>query len=434
MRSSVHVVGFAGGLAMNQTDLVLDPVQTPGVLAAKLWIGRGSAVDPIGQRGAHQLLASVLTRGCGGLDAMQMADLVEGCGAGLRCDTHEDGLLISLKCRDLDSSKLLPLLGWMLHSPHLNKEQVSLEKDLSLQALQRQREDPFHLAFDGWRHLAYGSGPYGHDPLGVADELGSITADSLRPIAKSLSEDGATLALSGSIPAGLLDQLQSDGIGPLPQPERSISKVEEASGHEQLSSKPTVRLQPQPTEQVVMMLGQPTLPHGHADDLALRLLQTHLGTGMSSLLFRRLREDHGVAYDVGVHHPARAMASPFVLHASTAIDKAMTTLDLLMLSWQELVEQTLQTADLNLACAKFRGHLAHASQTTGQRAERRAQLRGLGLSDDHDQRCMEALETLDGPALRVAASRHLTTPLLSLCGPESAVEPLAERWNKAFGA
>ena len=112
----------------------------------------------------------------------------------------------------------------------------------------------------------------------------------------------------------------------------------------------------------------------------------------------------------------------------------MTTLDLLMLSWQELVEQTLQTADLNLACAKFRGHLAHASQTTGQRAERRAQLRGLGLSDDHDQRCMEALDTLDGPALRVAASRHLTTPLLSLCGPESAVEPLAERWNKAFGA
>ena len=53
---------------------------------------------------------------------------------------------------------------------------------------------------------------------------------------------------------------------------------------------------------------------------------------MSSLLFRRLREDHGVAYDVGVHHPARAMASPFVLHASTAIDKAMTTLSELPLA------------------------------------------------------------------------------------------------------
>ena len=31
------------------------------------------------------------------------------------------------------------------------------------------------------------------------------------------------------------------------------------------------------TEQVVMMLGQPTIPHGHPDALGLRLLQCHLG-------------------------------------------------------------------------------------------------------------------------------------------------------------
>jgi hypothetical protein len=77
--------------------------------------------------------------------------------------------------------------------------------------------------------------------------------------------------------------------------------------------------------------------------------------------------------------------------------------------------------------------LAHASQTTGQRAERRAQLRGLGLPDNHDHRCMEAMETLDGPALRLAASRHLADPLLSLCGPQAAIESLADRWQQGLG-
>ena len=103
------------------------------------------------------------------------------------------------------------------------------------------------------------------------------------------------------------------------------------------------------------MLGQAPLPHGHPDDLALRLLQAHLGSGMSSLLFRRLREEHGVAYDVGVHHPARAGAAPFVMHASTGVDRAALTLELLMASWTELLENCIEAADLHLAAAKFRG-------------------------------------------------------------------------------
>ncbi|MEC7897120.1 MAG: insulinase family protein, partial [Cyanobacteriota bacterium] len=192
--------------------------------------------------------------------------------------------------------------------------------------------------------------------------------------------------------------------------------------------RPSISLQSLATEQVVLMLGQASLPHGHPDDLALRLLQTHLGSGMSSLLFRRLREEHGVAYDVGVHHPARAGAAPFVMHASTGVDRAALTLKLLMASWTELLEDCVAAADLQLAAAKFRGHLAHGSQTTGQRAERRAQLRGLGLPDQHDQDCLQTLETLRASDLLAAAQRHLQRPQLSLCGPPDTLAALERQW------
>jgi hypothetical protein len=33
----------------------------------------------------------------------------------------------------------------------------------------------------------------------------------------------------------------------------------------------------------------------------------------------------------------------------------------------------------------------------------------------------------------LAASRHLAHPLLSLCGPQSAIESLADRWQQALG-
>ena len=413
-------------------ELVLDPVTTTGVLSAKLWIRRGSSADPLGQRGGHQLLGSVLSRGCGPVDHLQLADLVEGCGAGLRCDTHEDGILISLKCRDIDADRLLPALGWMLRQPHLDEGQIELERDLSLQALQRQKEDPFHRAFDGWRHLAYGQGPYGHDPLGVGVDLEQLRKPELAVLASGLEKRGSVLALSGTIPDRALERMEQwlghsrtesgsdDAETPIKQSPDLVS-----------GEKPSLGLQVLPTEQVVLMLGQAALPHGHPDDLALRLLQAHLGSGMSSLLFRRLREEHGVAYDVGVHHPARAGAAPFVMHASTGVERAELSLELLIDSWSELVEDNISEVDLKLAKAKFRGQLAHGSQTTGQRAERRAQLRGLNLPDVHDQSCLNQLDQLRASDLHDAARRHLHSPQLSLCGPEATLESLEKQWSRS---
>ena len=413
------------------SDLILDPHTTAGVLAAKLWIRRGSACDPDQQRGAHQLLGSLLSRGCGPYGPMELADLVEGCGAGLRCDTNEDGLLISLKCRDSDAARLLPVIGWMVHQPHLLPDQVELEKELSLQALVRQKEDPFHLAYDGWRTLAYGSGGYGHDPMGVTDDLDNLERDQLVSLAKQLDGASTVLAMSGTIPDSLLNLLNDhEAFQAQATPTTSGDDFRAQGANSGQDRQQSLCLRHQNTEQVVLMLGQPSLPHGHADDPALRLLQAHLGQGMSSLLFRRLREDHGVAYDVGVHYPARAKASPFVFHAATSVDKAPLTLSLLHDSWNELCSTPLSEADLQLARVKVRGQLAHGSQTTGQRAERRAQLRGLGLPDQYDQQSLAVMDDLDAKALQDVAQRHLGHPLLSLCGPEASLRALEEQWEQ----
>ena len=420
---------------MTAPTLLLEPWRTPDVMAAKLWLPGGSSLDPLGQRGAHQLLASVMSRGCGPLDHLALADLVEGRGAGLRCEAHEDGLLISLRCASGDAADLMPLLAWMVIDPHLKPDQVMLERNLSVQALQRQREDPFQVAFDGWRQLVYGDHGYGHDPLGLADELVRLDATQLRPLSQLAGRAPATLAIAGVWP----DELEQ-GIASWPGFRDWSHHDEQPSGEQpSAASKPvarhgvTVCSQPTETEQVVLMLGQATVPHGHPDDLALRILKCHLGMGMSSLLFRRLREEHGVAYDVGLHHPDRRGNSPFVMHASTGADRAALTLELLAESWWELASSALSEEDLNLARAKFKGQMAHARQTSAQLAERRVVLRGLGLPDDHDQQCLERLEGLDMADLQRVAATQLSQPRLSLCGPASTLADLERQWRNHQG-
>jgi zinc protease len=397
----------------------------PEVLAARLWLRSGSGDDPIGLRGSAQLLAGLLTRGCGELDAEALADVVEGCGAALRAEAGEDHLAISLKCASRDAPVLLPLLMAMVRDPQLETDQIELERQLNLQTLQRQREDPFQLAHDLLRNQLYGQGPYGHDPLGVEQELAVIGGDHLRRRASTLGADGAVLVLCGSVSHQALDLLESE----LDRRPWQSHLPDEQPGPDAALLQPLARLE-EATEQLVLMLGWATVPLGHPDGLALRLLQAHLGVGMSSRLFVSLREDRGLAYDVGCHLPARRGAAPFVWHLSTSPERAVEATRALQQEWKRLLTTPLTTEELKLARAKFRGQEAMGRQTCGQIADRMALVLSHGLPETHERDWLERIESLSAGDLLEAAVRQLQHPALSLCGPGEAVDQAATTWSK----
>ena len=178
-------------------------------MSAKLWIEDGSRNDPKDKKGIHQLLSSTMLRGCGPYNNRQIAEIVESSGANLNCDTYEDGLLISLKCVENDAYILLPLIGWMITKPILQLDQIELEKDLTIRAIKRQKESTYQLAFDGWRKMVYGDGPYGHDPLGSIDAINKINREDLLPFAGSLIYRRKNLVISGKFPSNIESYIES---------------------------------------------------------------------------------------------------------------------------------------------------------------------------------------------------------------------------------
>jgi len=399
----------------------------PDVVAARLWIRGGSSQDPQGQRGAHQLLAGLMTRGCGELDADALADLVEGRGAVLRSEASEDSLVVSLKCAAADASTLLPLLLTMVRDPHLRPEQLDLERQLNLQSLQRQREDPFQLAHDLLREQLYGQGPYGHDPLGVEAELANLDRDALLPLLTGLGAAGALLVLTGSVDPELTQQL-GDTLASAPW---STKAPEAGPSGQAPSGQGPGGFGPmeQDTEQLVVMLGSATVPLGHPDALALRVLQAHLGMGMSSRLFVVMREERGLAYDVGVHMPARMGATPFIWHLSSSADRAREACDCLLEEWQRMLETPLDPSALALAKAKYIGQDAMGRQTCGQIADRQALVLGHGLGANYIEATLALAHQLTPDDLVGAAQRWLQQPALSVCGPGDAITGASDAWT-----
>ena len=402
-------------------------------MSAKLWIENGSRNDPKNQKGIHQILSSTMLRGCGPYNNNQIAEIVESSGANLNCDTFEDGLLISLKCIESDAYKLLPLIGWMITKPKLQPDQIQLEKDLTIKAIKRQKESTYQLAFDGWRKMVYRDGPYGHDPLGSINDINKINKEHLLPIASSLIHRKKNLVISGKFPINLENYIKNSiafkGISENFTNQNKISKINSFTTNQILDNKKnSLCTRSLNTNQVILLLGKATIRYDNESDILLRLLSCYLGYGMSSLLFKVLREKHGVVYEAGVYHPIRENQTPFIMHASTTQDKAILTLQLLKECWEKILNSEISPEELDLVKIKYRGQVAHSLQSVSQRAEHKAHLLGIGLTKDHDKEVLRNLDIISSKEIKDAANKYLKEPMLSVCSNKEVIRKISKDW------
>ncbi len=412
--------------------IILDKLNSKNIMSAKLWIEEGSRNDPKDKRGIHQLLSSTMLRGCGPYNNRQIAEIVETSGANLNCDTFEDGILISLKCVESDAYKLLPLIGWMITKPVLEIDQIELEKDLTIKAIKRQKESTYQLAFDGWRKMVYGDGPYGHDPLGSIDAINKINKEDILPFADSLIYRKKNLVISGKFPNNLESYIKNSiafkGISQDFNDQNATSKKNNYNERKN-KQKTSLYTQSLNTKQVILLLGKATIRYDNKSDILLRLLSCYLGYGMSSLLFKVLREKYGVVYEAGVYHPVRENQTPFIMHASTTEEKAILTLQLLKECWAKVINSEISPEELDLVKIKFRGQMAHSLQSISQRAEHKAHLLGIGLQKDHDKEILLRLESITSKEIKDAAKKYLKNPLLSVCSNKEVIQKIIKNWK-----
>ena len=411
--------------------IILDRLNSKNIMSAKLWIEDGSRNDPKDKKGLHQLLSSTMLRGCGPYNNKQIAEIVESSGANLNCETYEDGILISLKCVTSDAYKLLPLIGWMITKPVLQADQIELEKDLTIKAIKRQKESTYQLAFDGWRKMVYGDGPYGHDPLGSIDNINKISKEQIIPIASSLIHRKKNLVISGNFPLNVENYIENS-VAFKGLTRNHIIQNKTVKGNNKIKTqdahKATIFTRSLNTKQVILLLGKATLRYDNESDILLRLLSCYLGYGMSSLLFKVLREKYGVVYEAGVYHPIREHQTPFIMHASTTEDKAIFTLQLLKECWDKIINSEISSEDLDLVKIKYRGQIAHSLQSISQRAEHKAHILGIGLTKDHDKNILLRLEKITSKEIKFAANKYLKNPLLSICSNKEVIQKISKEW------
>lgn len=276
----------------NGLTLALIPDHRVPLVHLQAAVRAGLTSETADTNGLNQLLASTLSKGTATRTSSEIALSLESLGASISANTGNNAILIQAAGLAPDLEMITDVFADVILSPSLPADAIGREKASQLATLEEALQDPLHTGFRGLRHAVFSGAGYGLDALGSPETLPVLDHSELAAHhARHFTAANITLAISGDFdPAALLDIITRKFATLPPGQAWNAPASTLTEGGEHL-----FRL---PKKQAILTIGFPGTAVSSADRHALAMIQEY-ASDMAGPLFTRIREELGLAYQVG---------------------------------------------------------------------------------------------------------------------------------------
>ena len=391
---------------------------------ATIWISGGSDMDSPGKKGLNQLLCSLLTRGCKGFNDLELSNFIESYGAELNHEVFEDGITISIKSLNSHFKKVFPLLYLIVNKPILSEMQFKIVKKSTLNSIKKEKENPYNICFEKWKEIVYAEHPYAYNSIGYEKDVSKIIyQDILHEYEKFKSRE--KFLISNNI-------FVKSKKGNLEVPNQKNFECQLNNYNQNLSLEDRFVSSYNESDQTIIMLGNRTCSPRIYDFFKLKILESHLSFGMSSVLFKLFRENNGITYDVGVLNSMRKESAPFLVYLSVSNENALLAFELLTKLWKKLLISPLTTEELFIAKEKLKSSYIINNQFLEEVLQRKIQLISYDVSSYLEKNYIKKSEETTPRDILKLTNKYFSKPILSVNGNKKICNQLEDKWVRNF--
>ncbi len=394
---------------------------------AMIWINGGSSMDVENKKGINQILCTLLCRGCKDYENLAFSEYLDSHGAELNLETLEDGTLVSLKSLDEYFYKLFPLLELIINKPTLPYSQFQNVKKSTIDTLKKDKENPFNITFEKWRKIVYLKHSYAYNSYGYEEDISKITHNDVLSEYENFKNRNKYLISNNLIIKRKSFDLFSHNISKNKFISNNLDCEKNYQDRNIFNRYVSTYKK---SNQVILMLGNQTCPISSQEYLPLKILESHLSYGMSSLLFKLFREKNGLTYDVGVYNPFRKENSPFLIYLSVSNKNALLAFEILSELWGKLLSTLIVDKDILLAKIKLESSTLLSNQTLDEILQRKIQFIGYDL--DQDFNFLNKIKDINSEEILRVTKKYLSKPFLSVYGDRNICDEIKKVWIKDF--
>ena len=362
----------------------------------------GAAQDPAGKFGATSMMTSLLDEGAGDLDSQHFQQAMDekAIEISFNCDRDYIGGRMRTLVRHVE--RATDLLRLAVNAPRFDEEPVARVRGQLSASLKREANDPGSLASRTWRGRSYPGHPYGAPVRGTLESLAVIGREDILALRKRMVARGALhVAVVGAIDAAGAGRLLDAVFGDLPL-EGALTPIADTP----MAGVGSIEVVDLDVPQSTIRFGRPAMMR-HDPDYMAAVVVAHIlggGSGLSSRLFREVREKRGLAYSVDASLASLDHAAFLHGGTSTKNERAKESLDVIKGEILNLAEEGPTAEELDKGRKYLIGSYALRFDTSSKIAGQLVHIQMDGFGPEwliERNRLIEAV-TMDD-ARRVAA-------------------------------
>jgi predicted Zn-dependent peptidase len=371
----------------NGLRIITETMPSLRSVAMGCWVDTGARDENDNEAGVSHFLEHLLFKGSDKLSAREVNETLDAIGAESNAFTSKEATCYWTRLLDQDLAVGMDVLSEIIQRPAFRLNEIDSERQVVVEEINMNDDDPSDVVFENFSTAVFANHPLQEPVLGTRESIRSMTRDDIHGYWKRRYGAGSlVVAAAGSVDHDSFVDLVAERFG-----DWSGDSVAHHNGPAEIQ--PTVALTPRDTEQAHLVIGGPGLDRSDERRWAFEVLNHVMGSGMSSRLFREVREERGLAYAIYGFKLAYADNGAWGVHVGTTPNQTDTAMTVIRDELAKVVDEGITPEELERAKGSMRGGLALSLEDSNSRMVRlgRDELAGMPhLSVD------ERLEKLEG--------------------------------------
>lgn len=347
--------------------VVSDHLESATSCAVSVVVRTGSRDDPEGGAGAAHFLEHLAFQGTRARSAREVNTMIDAVGGELNAYTVKEVTSYYVRVPLTAHDMAVDLLCELVASPRLDPHDVDCERDVIREELSAALDDPDDVAATALAEALYPRHPLGREVLGDETSLAALDETSLRSHhARFHRPRNLIVAAAGRVDHEQLVDVVSRWFDP-----------SDDGGETPLRTAVTDPVEPgrhigHHGEQCHLGLGWRAHAALHPDRYALAVLLHVLGDGPSSRLFRIIRDERGLAYEVDASNVVYSDTGTVVISTASAPRHRAEIERVIAGEIEDLAANGVASDELAVAVGYLRGATVLGLEDAGSRMARLA--------------------------------------------------------------